>query len=44
MRRENIFIYTYVFFKIYIIRGMSVFLKLKFIIWLFKYFEFYNYR
>ena len=37
MIRENIFIYTHVFLEIYFLRGMSVFLKLKFILLLFKY-------
>ena len=40
MIRENIFIYTHVFFKIYFLRGMSVFLKLKFILLLFKFWLF----
>ena len=43
MIRENIFIYTHVFFKIYFLRGTSVFFKLKLILLLFKYFfTYYN--
>ena len=40
MIREKILIYTHVFFKIYFLRRMCVFLKLKLVLLLFKYFEF----
>ena len=40
MIRENIIIYIDIFFKFYFLREMSVFLKLKFILLLFKYFNF----